>query len=288
MTQLEARQNQLVRDCAFISNEALDWMNTFTTPYDLLSSKEDEMNPWKTIAQTSAEQDRNKKAFDMMFNLGVFDDMPHRNAAEEVKATNLRDCDVLTKIIDSVDTKIGRYIPLASYVSGTDEKQAEYLFFPPTEDFLGTNELRLIEAHELIHWTAKRVGRMKRRMAFYEADGPHARKIGQSLEEITAEIGSYLVLAQIAPDTAHAMKSFVAKRVASHITIMSVCIEAAMVLKGAIDAMGTDFIKQVGLPDKAISKRGWAFMETKAISEAVLRAQKDAIIASEYLLKMGE
>lgn len=91
------------------------------------------------------------------------------------------------------------------------------LILPPAPDFFDVHSQRLIEAHELIHWTAPALGRNVRQRDWQiAAAAAKSREVSQALddtEELIADVGSLLILEAHAKDTFEHVKEAIGTRI---------------------------------------------------------------------------
>lgn len=282
-------------------------MNTFRTPADLMQHGRTGSHTqfgWSGKSHgfggmdTGQEgQDRGDKIASLIAQTGAFRSMGD-SEAHKAAASKLRECGGLDTIWRKVKCPVIRELPIACYSHGGRHSTDGFLMIPPAESFGGTNEIRVVEAHELIHWTGDRA-RLDRRSARYDVMtdtmGKHnGGVLAHALEEITADAGAYIVLSKIAPDTAAACKSLFATRCAVHLTAVSTIIKAL----GLVDAVNKHapphIVAAMGRPGgtaaiRELAESDWRQDkgEGQRVTGLARFAYQDAAYAADYLLKMA-
>jgi len=281
-------------------------MNTFRTPADLMQHGRTGSHTqfgWSGKSHgfggmdTGQEgQDRGDKIASLIAQTGAFRSMGD-SEAHKAAASKLRECGGLDTIWRKVKCPVIRELPIACYSHGGRHSTDGFLMIPPAESFGGTNEIRVVEAHELIHWTGDRA-RLDRRGTRHEAladmMGNHnGNVIASALEEITADAGAYIVLSELAPDTAAACRSIIAMRCAIHLTAVSMAFKVI----GFVDAIHTsapDKVKRAlahkgGIKAvREIAESNWdqSLKDGQLVATLAKFAYQDAAKAADYLLKI--
>lgn len=242
-------------------------------------------------------QDRGDKIASLIAQTGAFRAMGG-NEAHKAAASKLRECGRLDTIWRKVECPVIRELPIACYSHGGRGSADGFLMIPPAESFGGTNEIRVVETHELIHWTGDRA-RLDRRSARYEAMtdkmGNHNGGIlAHALEEITADAGAYIVLSELAPDTAAACKSLFTTRCAVYLTAVSTIIKSLGLVEAVKKHAPPQIVAAMGRPGGTEAIRDLAesdWRQDKGESQRVAGlarfAYRDAADAADYLLKMA-